>query len=120
MRKFLLIALGAATALSSPAVARDRHHHGDRHERHERHERRERHHWDRDRDRHHHHNRRIYVGYRLGPAYYGPRYIVTDYGRYHLRAPGRHLRWVRYGDQLLLVDIRYGRVVEVVPAPVWY
>jgi Ni/Co efflux regulator RcnB len=115
MRKYVLIALAAATALSSPAAARDRHHRGDRHERHHS----DRHH----RDRHHgdrHHYRRISVGYRLSPVYYGPRYIVSDYGRYHLRAPGRHLRWIRYGDQLLLVDIRYGRVVEVVPAPGWY
>jgi Ni/Co efflux regulator RcnB len=119
MRTALLIALAAATALSSPAEARDhdRHHRGDRHhERHDRH-RYDRHRYDRhDYDRHRHHNRhRVYVGYRLPSLYYGPQYYVTDYRHYGLRAPGRHLRWIRYGYDLLLVDVRRGVVLRVIP-----
>ena len=133
MRTALLIALAAATALSSPASARDhdRHHRGDRH--HEHHDR-ERHHgdrhrsdgyrnysydrhrYDRDHDRYRHHDRhRVYVGYRLPSLYYGPQYYVSDYRHYGLRAPGRHLRWIRYGSDLLLVDVRRGIVVQVIP-----
>lgn len=59
--------------------------------------------------------RRLPVGYRLGPEYYAPRYVISNYGYYGLRAPGRFLRWVQYGPDLLLVDIRNGRVVEVIP-----
>lgn len=122
MRTPLLIALATATLLSSPAAARD-HDRGDRH--HERHDR-GRHHWDRhdwdrhDWDRHRdrddrHHRGRVYVGYRLPSIYYGPQYYVTDYRHYGLRYPGRHLRWIRYGGDLLLVDVRRGIVVQVIP-----
>ena len=123
MRTSLLIALAAATLVSSPAVARDRDHRGDRH--HERHDHgrqhwdrhdRDRHDWDRHRGRDHwRHRGRVYVGYRLPRIYYGPQYYITDYGHYGLRAPGRHLRWIRYGSDLLLVDVRRGIVVQVIP-----
>ena len=116
MRKTLLIGLIAATALSTPAVARphDRHH-GDRH------------HYDRhDRDRHRHHvryvspyrgwsYRRVSTGYRLRPAFYSPRYAISDYDYYRVRSPARYHRWIRYGPDLLLVDIRNGRVLRVIP-----
>jgi Ni/Co efflux regulator RcnB len=60
--------------------------------------------------------RPVSVGFRLRPAFYSPRYYISDYGYYHLRAPhGRWLRWIRYGDELLLVNIRTGRVLQVMP-----
>ena len=124
MRKALLIGVIAATALTSPAVARDRHHHDrDRHHHSERH--RDRHHdW---RDRHHHRRvayvspyrgwnyRRLSVGHRLRPAFYGPRYTISDYGYYRIAAPRRYHRWIQYGPDLLLIDIRSGRVLQVLP-----
>lgn len=64
--------------------------------------------------------RRVGVGYRLQPAFYGSRYYINDYGTYHLQAPrGRWLRWIRYGDDLLLVNIRTGRVLDVVHYRGW-
>ena len=116
MRTPILIAVAAATALSSPAAARPHRHHDHAQRHYNRHQG----------DRHHRYSayvapyrswsyRRVPVGYRLRPAYYEPRYVVTDYGYYGLRSPGRNLRWVRYGPDLLLIDIRYGRVVEVIP-----
>lgn len=108
MRKALLIGLAAATVLSSPAVARDRHHDRNHHQRHHRHivyvapYKNWSYH-------------RLNVGYQLRPAYYGSRYAINDFGYYRLRAPGRYQRWVRYGDDLLLVNIRTGRVLEVLP-----
>ena len=52
-------------------------------------------------------------GYRLRPGFYGQRYWVSDYNRYNLTAPGRNLRWIRYGNDLLLVNVRNGRVLRV-------
>jgi Ni/Co efflux regulator RcnB len=137
MRGALLIALAAATILSSPAVARGHHGgHGNGH--HEWHGGRHgdwRHggRWHGDRGRHEGHRyrayvapyggrayRRVRVGYRLRPAFYGPRYVITDYGYYGLRAPGRFLRWIRYGNDLLLVDIRRGVVLQVLPGRFLY
>jgi Ni/Co efflux regulator RcnB len=64
--------------------------------------------------------RRVSVGYRLQPVFYGSRYYIDDYGAYHLYAPhGRWLRWIRYGDDLLLVNIRTGRVLDVVHYRGW-
>lgn len=52
-------------------------------------------------------------GYRLRPAFYGSRYQIGDLGRYRLRPTARNQRWVRYGDDLLLVNVRNGRVLQV-------
>src|SRR3546814_7652618 len=46
-------------------------------------------------------------GWRIPSAYYGPRYIIADPWHYRLHRPASgHLRWVRYGDDVLLVDPR--------------
>jgi Ni/Co efflux regulator RcnB len=63
---------------------------------------------------------RVNVGFQLRPVFYSPRYYINDYGAYHLRAPHhRWLRWIRYGDDLLLVNIRTGRVLDVVHYRYW-
>ena len=121
MRKFLMITALAATTLSGATIAEAKHHGRSYVEvRHDRGDRR----W----DRHHRRGysiyvaprrdwryRRVNVGYRLGPEFYGSRYYISDYGLYGLRPPGRHVRWIRYGDDLLLVNVRTGRVVQVLP-----
>lgn len=57
--------------------------------------------------------RPVGVGYRFAPVYYSARYVIADPWRYHLpRAIGWN-RWVRYGDDVVLVNTRTGRVVEV-------
>ncbi|MBB6123318.1 RcnB family protein [Sphingobium subterraneum] len=53
------------------------------------------------------------AGAQLRPNYYSSRYYVNDWNRYRLAAPGRNLRWVRNYDDVLLVNVRTGRVVEV-------
>ena len=63
--------------------------------------------------------RPVTVGYRLQPAFYGSRYYISDYGRYNLRAPHRLERWIRYGDDLLLVNLRNGRVLRVIHYRYW-
>jgi Ni/Co efflux regulator RcnB len=58
--------------------------------------------------------RSVTPGYQLRPGFYGSRYTISNYGRYRLRAPGINQRWVRYGDDLVLVNIRNGRVIQVI------
>lgn len=58
--------------------------------------------------------RPVSVGYRFAPAYYGRNYWVNDYARYRLPRPGYgYQRWVRYGNDVVLVDTRNGRTVQV-------
>jgi len=146
MRTLILLAATAALTLPSAAMAERHQHHGDRdrNESHyDRHGDRDHHrdqgrsyrsyHQDRDwhGDRHHRHHgsyvapyrnwhyRRVGVGYRLRPVFYSPRYYINDYGYYHVHAPRPWERWIRYGDDLLLVDIRNGRVIDVIPYRYW-
>ena len=56
--------------------------------------------------------RPVRIGYRFDPVFYGQRYWI-DPGRYHLRPVAANLRWVRYGNDVLLVNVRTGRVIEV-------
>ncbi|HEY0149725.1 MAG TPA: RcnB family protein [Allosphingosinicella sp.] len=63
--------------------------------------------------------RPLSVGYSLRPAFYGSRYHVTNFGQFGVRQPGRFQRWVRYGDDLLLVNVRNGRVLQVIRNRYW-
>lgn len=63
--------------------------------------------------------RPISIGFRLRPAFYSSRYYINDYGYYHLRAPRPWERWIRYGDDLLLVNLRTGRVLDVIHYRYW-
>ena len=56
---------------------------------------------------------RVIVGHRFEPVYYSRRYWITDPYMYRLPAPGRWERWVRYGNDVVLVNTRTGRVVAV-------
>jgi Ni/Co efflux regulator RcnB len=121
MRKSILIILAAATALTSPGYAFAKEH--GKHGWHEgKHDRK----WDGDRKHRRNHvayvapyrgwkYRPVYVGYELRPGFYHSRYFITDYGVYGIRAPGRYQRWIRYGDDLLLVNVRTGRVLRIIP-----
>jgi Ni/Co efflux regulator RcnB len=63
--------------------------------------------------------RPVNVGYRLQPSFYGSRYYISDYNTYHLRTPSRWQQWIRYGNDLLLVNIRTGRVLQVTHYAGW-
>lgn len=57
--------------------------------------------------------RPVTPGYRFAPNYYSRPYWV-DYRAYRLAAPRfGWQRWVRYGNDVVLVDTRTGRVVQV-------
>lgn len=62
---------------------------------------------------------RISIGFSLGSAYFGPRFWINDPWQYRLPAAYGSYRWVRYYDDVLLVDLRNGRVVDVIPAFFW-
>ena len=51
-------------------------------------------------------------GYRFDPVFYDRRYWIDPY-RYHLRPVLGYQRWVRYGRDVVLIDTRNGRVIEV-------
>ncbi|HEU0043143.1 RcnB family protein [Sphingomonas sp.] len=57
--------------------------------------------------------RPVTVGYRFQPSYYGRNYWVNDWNQYRLARPGYNQQWVRYGNDVVLVDIRTGRVLRV-------
>lgn len=57
--------------------------------------------------------RPVVVGNTLRPAWYGSRYIVADPYRYRLPEARGNQRWVRYGNDVLLVNVRNGRIITV-------
>jgi len=58
-------------------------------------------------------------GDRLPLSYYGDRYIVDDYYNYDLYAPPYATAWVRVGDDVLLVDLDSGEVLDVIANLFW-
>lgn len=54
----------------------------------------------------------VAAGHRFDPVFYDRRYWIDPY-RYHLRPVIGHQRWVRYGRDVVLIDTRSGRVIEV-------
>ncbi|SFS17885.1 regulator RcnB of Ni and Co efflux [Dyella sp. OK004] len=75
---------------------------------------------DRRYDRHYYRDDRRYYGYHhrphywaRGERYYGPTYIVRDYGYYRLRPPPRGYHWVRDNSDYLLVGIATGIILDM-------
>ena len=62
---------------------------------------------------------RISIGFSLGSAFFGPRFWINDPWQYRLPAAYGSYRWVRYYDDVLLVDVRNGRVVDVIRDFFW-
>jgi len=56
--------------------------------------------------------RPVAAGYRFDPVFYGRRYWI-DPVRYRLPPVAGFQRWVRYGNDVVLVDTRSGRVISV-------
>ncbi len=59
------------------------------------------------------------VGGRIGPSYYGPRYVIADPWRYHLPRAARYQSWVRHYNDVLLIDTRRGVVIRTIPSFYW-
>lgn len=58
-------------------------------------------------------------GTQLRPVFYGQRYRITNYSRYKLRPVAPNRQWIRYGDDLVLVNTRTGRVIQVLRDRYW-
>ena len=56
--------------------------------------------------------RPVVVGYRFAPTYYAQRYWI-DPIRYRLPAAPAWQRYVRYGNDVALVNVRTGRVIAI-------
>ena len=54
------------------------------------------------------------VGVALNPAFYGQRYWIADPYRYRLPRVMGAQRWVRYGNDVILINTRNGRVLQVI------
>lgn len=57
--------------------------------------------------------RPVTVGATLNRLFWGPNYRIGNYATYRLPYPGRHRAWVRYGNDVLLINTRTGRVITV-------
>jgi hypothetical protein len=57
---------------------------------------------------------RLSIGFSLGSAFYSDRYWIGDPWQYRLPPAYDGTRWVRYYDDVLLVDIYSGEVVDVI------
>jgi hypothetical protein len=55
------------------------------------------------------------VGAVLPPIFLAPQYYYPDWATLGLDPPPPGAQWVRYGPDLLLVDVATGSVIEVVP-----
>ena len=62
---------------------------------------------------------RARIGIRLGSSFYGSRYWINDPWRYRLPEVYGPYRWVRYYDDVLLVDIYSGEVADVIHDFFW-
>ena len=56
--------------------------------------------------------RPVVTGYRFAPSYYSSRYAINP-GTYRLPRAGVNRRWIRYGNDVALVNVRNGRVITV-------
>ena len=63
--------------------------------------------------------RRFNIGWSIGPSYWSDRYWLQDPWQWRLPSVYGSYRWIRYYDDALLVDLRTGRVVDVIPDFFW-
>jgi len=63
--------------------------------------------------------RRFQPGIVLSPPLFGRAYWLLDPWAFRLPPVGPGLRWIRYWDDVVLVDLRSGRVLDVVPGFFW-
>jgi hypothetical protein len=59
------------------------------------------------------------IGFYLGNGFYGSNYWINEPSYYRLPQAYGPYRWVRYYDDVLLIDVRNGYVVDVVHDFFW-
>ena len=63
--------------------------------------------------------RRIGIGFSLDSAFFGNRYWINDPYSYRLPQVYGPYRWVRYYDDVILVNIYTGQTVDVIHDFFW-
>jgi Ni/Co efflux regulator RcnB len=58
--------------------------------------------------------RRYAVGYALPQRYWIHDYYIDNYADYELDPPPQDFQWVRYGPDILLVDLNSGAIAQVI------
>lgn len=66
-----------------------------------------------------HNYRRFSIGFSIGAPYYASNYWINDPSYYRLPPAYGPYRWVRYYDDVLLIDVRNGYVVDVIHSFFW-
>jgi Ni/Co efflux regulator RcnB len=61
----------------------------------------------------------VRVGFQLRPVYYGNRYWISDPQTYRLPRANVGARYIRYGNDVLLINTRTGRVLRVYNGFFW-
>lgn len=56
---------------------------------------------------------RLSIGFTIGSPYYASNYWIHDPWAYRLPSVYGPYRWVRYYDDVLLIDVRNGRIIDV-------
>ena len=56
---------------------------------------------------------RLRPGQRLSPAFLGGRHAIADPARHGLPPAAPRTRWIRHGDDAVLVDLRCRKVVRI-------
>lgn len=62
---------------------------------------------------------RFQPGIVMRPNFYASRYYIVEPGRYRLPAAVGPNRWVRHYDDAVLVNVRNGRVIQVINGFYW-
>jgi Nickel/cobalt transporter regulator len=62
---------------------------------------------------------RFSIGIQIGSSYYNDRYWISDPFAYRLPYADGPYRWVRYYDDVLLIDLRNGAVIDVIHDFFW-
>lgn len=57
--------------------------------------------------------RPVAIGATLNRSFWSSRYRIGNYNTYRLPYPGRNRMYVRYGNDVLLINARNGRVIRV-------
>ncbi len=63
--------------------------------------------------------RPVSAGFTFQPAFYSSRYQLNNYSTYRLPNPGYNHRWIRYGNDAVLIDVRNGRALRVISGFFW-
>jgi len=66
-----------------------------------------------------HFYRPVGIGFFLDPLFFQPRFFLNDPWAFRLPSAGNRFRWVRYYDDVLLVDIFTGEVVDAIENFFW-